>query len=230
MSKKLEDILFVIQARVNSERVPNKMLRPFSGTNLFEIALEKIKKTQIPTENFIASVYEQSLIDVANRHGFKEYRRTLESNMEERDIRIMYEWYNKFPKYKYAIKINACNLFLKAETIDAFINHYLESDNDGLFAVTSKQQYYWASDGELTTEWPEGYNIMNTKRVGKTFEAAHCLYAGSLELIDQGKWMGEPPYTKNNPELFEVEDFEALDIDHEWEFDLYTSYWDKKYG
>lgn len=228
--KNLNEILFIIQARTNSERVPNKMLRPFAGTNLFELALNKIKQTKIPVENFRTSVYEKSLADITHKHGFKHFQRTLESNLEEKDIRSMYEWYNKYPQFKYAIKINACHLFLKPETIDNFIDHYLQSKHDGLFSVISKNQYYWNEDKELITPWPTGYNIMNTKRVGKTYEAAHCLYAGKLSLIEEGKWMGEPPYTLCNPELFEVDIFESLDIDNEWEFDLYTSYWEKKYG
>jgi len=228
--KNIEEILFIIQARNNSERVPNKMLRPFSGTNLFEIALEKIKKTKIPPENFRASVYEDSLSEITKKHGFIPYRRSLKSNKEERDIRSMYEWYNKFPQFKYAIKINACHLFLKPETIDSFIDHYIDSKNDGLFSVIKNKQYYWNEDKELISKWPDGYNIMNTKYVGPTYEAAHCLYAGKLDLIGEGKWMGEPPYTKNNPELFEVDSFESLDIDHEWQFELYTSYWSKLIG
>ena len=43
--KNINDILFIVQARVNSERAPQKMIRPFAGTNLFDIALKKIKQT-----------------------------------------------------------------------------------------------------------------------------------------------------------------------------------------
>ena len=46
--KNLNEILFIVQARVNSERAPKKIIRPFAGTNLFDIALKKIKKTKIP--------------------------------------------------------------------------------------------------------------------------------------------------------------------------------------
>jgi len=230
MIKDINDILFVIQARTNSERVPNKMMRPFADTCLFEIALQKVLDSDIPNENFIASVYEQSLADATEKYGLKTYRRSLSSNLEERDIRVMYEWYDKFPQYKYAIKINPCNLFLKTETINSFIKQYLNSESEGLFAVTSKQQYYWDEDGTLQTSWPEGYNIMNTKRVGTTLEAAHCLYAGKMDLIGKGMWMGKPPYTKNNPELYIINEFEACDIDYEWQFDLYTSYWEKING
>ena len=46
--KNLNEILFIVQARVNSERAPKKMIRPFAGTNLFDIALKKIKQSKIP--------------------------------------------------------------------------------------------------------------------------------------------------------------------------------------
>lgn len=223
--KNLNEILFFIQARTNSERVPAKMTRSFAGTNLFEIALEKIKQTKIPQQNFIASVHEQSLIDLTKKHGFNVYHRSEASRNEEQDVRIMYEFHDQYPQYKYAVKINACNIFLKPNTIDAFIDQYINSPHDGLFSVVGKKSYFWNEQGELITNWPDGYNMMNTKYVEKTYEGAYCLFAGSIDLLSQGKWMGNPPFSKNDPELFEVDSFEALDIDHEWEFDLYTTHW-----
>ena len=35
---------------------------------------------------------------------------------------------------------------------------------------------------------------------------------------------------KDNPEIFIIDEFESLDIDYEWQFDLYTSYWKKLNG
>ena len=230
MSKDLNDILFVIQARTNSERAPNKMLREFAGTNLFEIALEKIKQTKIPLENFRASVHEQELVDVVEKHDLLYFKRTHESANNDTSLQKIYEWHDQFPQYKYAVLINACNLFLKPETIDAFIDQYCNNMYDGQFAVMPKQQYYWNANGTMITNWPAGNNIMNTKAVETTYEAGHVLYAGKLDQIAQGYWMGRAPYTLNNPALFEIEEFECLDIDYEWQFELYTHYWEKLYG
>ena len=67
--KNKEDVLVFIQARLGSQRVKNKMLRPFCGSNLFEISLNKVIDSDIPKENFYASIYEKELKDIANRHN-----------------------------------------------------------------------------------------------------------------------------------------------------------------
>ena len=242
--KDINDILFIIQARVNSERAPNKMIRPFntkvvigentelveSSTNLFDIALKKVKKTKIPLENFRASVFDSELIKIVEDNNLLYYQRSEESANNDTKLQTIYEWHDKFPQFTYAILINACNLFLKPETIDAFIDDYCNTSIDGLFAVMPKKQYYWNENGSLITNWPDNNNIMNTKAVEQVYEAGHVLYAGKLEKIQKGNWMGKPPYSKNNPKLFEIDEFECLDIDFDWQFDLYTHYWEKLYG
>ena len=65
--KNIKDITVIVQARTNSQRIPNKMLRPFADTNLFELALSKLLKSKtIPQQNIIASVYEDELKQIAN--------------------------------------------------------------------------------------------------------------------------------------------------------------------
>lgn len=228
-TKNINDILFIVQARTNSERVPNKMLRPFADTNLFDICLKKIKQTKIPVENFRASVYEPELIKVVEENGFLYYNRSHSSANNDNSLQEIYEWHDKF-EHKYVIIINACNLFLTPETIDAFIDAYCNSKFDGLFAVMHKKNYFWNAQGALQTPWPDNCNIMNTKAVEPTFEGAHVLYAGKREDIAKGYWMAPAPYTPHAPELFEINEFECLDIDYEWQFEIYTHYWEKLYG
>ena len=229
-NKTIDEVLFIIQARTNSERVPNKMLRPFANTNLFEIAINKVKQSNIPDSQFRASVYERELCNIVDKYGLQCYNRSEASANNDTSLQTIYEWHDQYPEYKYAVIINACNLFLEVDTINKFIDQYLASEHDGMFAVMPKKQYYWDSEGNLITEWPEGNNLMNTKAVGVTYEAAHVLYAGRLDMIADGMWMGNPPYTKNAPALVEISEFESLDIDYEWQFDVYTTYWEKLNG
>lgn len=216
--KNLDEIAVIVQARLNSQRVPGKMLRPFAGSNLFGIVLDKLLQSKIiPRHNIIGSVYEQELIDELDKRELSYWHRSKESANEDEDIKLIYEWYNKlFAKYKYVVLISGCNPLLKVETIDKFIEQFVLQPEDNLFAVIKKKTYYWDQNGKMITPWPEGQKIMNTKTVEPIYEAAHCLYASDLDLIEKEQFMVD--FTKENLKLFEIDELEAFDIDYEWQF------------
>jgi CMP-N-acetylneuraminic acid synthetase len=221
--KRLAQVAFIIQARLGSERLPGKMSRPFAGTTLLDIALEKVRhSTVIPRENFYLAVHEKELVDVARRHGVQVFARTLRSARGE-DLLEVYEWHDQLP-HDYVVKINACAPFLPVATIDAFVRQYLASPYDGLFGVVEERDYFWNAEGVLVTPWPKDLKIMNTKRVGVTYRAAHCLYAGRRDRIADGEWMGtfQRP---NDPALFPMTARDALDIDHPWQFEMCEAYY-----
>lgn len=120
--------------------------------------------------------------------------------------------------FKYVVLISACNPLLTVETIENFVKAYLESDKGGMFGVIGKKQYFWDDNGNMISPWPEEQKIMNTKTMGITYEAAHCLYASEMDIIGDGYWMDNklPP----EPELFVIEnELEIFDIDYPWQFE-----------
>ena len=215
--KNINDVCVVVQARLGSTRVPGKMLKPFCGTTLTDILLDKLKFSKaIPTENIFFSAHEKELQNVARRHGITIFDRSKKSaDSEGEPLSEIYEWHDKLP-YKYVVLISACNPLLKLKTIDNFFEEYLQS-NDGQFAVFEKKTYYWDKNGQPATDW-KGATIMNTKFVDPIYEAAHCLYASRLDVIKDGYWMDSqsPP----EPDLFTMDELEAFDIDYDWQFDI----------
>jgi len=216
--KKKEEVCLLVQARLGSQRVPGKMLRPFAGTTLVDILFEKLSKSKsIPKENIIFSAYEPELKEVANKYGINIFHRSEKSAFSEGEpMTEIYEWHDKVP-FKYVVLVSACNPLLKIETIDSFFDEYLKCDDSGQFAVFEKKTYYWDKDGNNITDWGDS-TIMNTKIVDPVYEAAHCLYASRIDVIKYGYWMDtqSPP----QPRLIVMEEHEAFDIDYEWQFKL----------
>ncbi len=217
--KKIEEVAVVVQARLSSERCPRKMIRPFAGTTLTDIACEKVLASKvIPRENFYLAVHEPELLEVANRHGVNVYKRSEKSALwdggPDAHLREMYEWWDKIP-FKYVVLVSACVPFLTTETIDNFFEAYRKSDSDGMFAVMEKMNYFWDEKFDFLTPLRDA--AMNTKNVQKTYEAAHCLYASKLSNIDKGIWMGDFS-KKGEIELYPISESECFDVDHEWEF------------
>lgn len=217
MDKDIKDVCIIVQARLGSQRIPKKMIKPFGGNTLLDILFEKLCGSGIiPLENIFVSAYETEIKDIVNKYGLNIFHRSKESAFEETDIRRIFEWHDKLP-FKYVVLVSACNPLLKIETINSFICGFLQSDNEGAFSVIEKKTYYWNKDGRSITDWC-GRTAMNTKLVDPVYEAAHCLYASRMDIIKDGFWMDNisPP----NPYLFVVDEIESFDIDYQWQFDV----------
>ena len=221
--KNINDVCIVVTARKNSERVPNKMLRPFAETTLVDLVFDKLNSSiLIPSENIYFSVYEDELKEIGKKHNINIYDRSKGSAESEGEpLSKFFEWHDKLP-FKYVVLVSACNPLLKIETIDSFIEKFLTSDSEGGFAVFEKKTYYWDKDGKAITDW-KGETRLNTKFVEPVYEAAHCLYASRMDIIGDNYWMDtkSPP----EPELFVMDELEAFDIDYEWQFKLGEKLW-----
>ena len=226
--KNINETVLVIQARLSSQRCPRKMVRPFAGSTLLDISIQKVLDSKIlPKENILVAVHEQELIDIANKYGVKVYKRSERSaNSEGTPMTELYEWWDQIP-YKNIVMFNACCTLLDTSTIDEFIKAYMETDARGLFGVMEKKNYFWDKNGDFITNWPDGQAVMNTKTAEVTYEAAHCLYASKLSDIGKGIWMGE--FKKDDPELFVVPEEETFDIDYEWQFNVAEVLYRNKY-
>jgi len=224
--KKAEEVAVVVQARLSSERCPRKMIRPFADSTLTEVMTKKILSSKvIPKNNFYLSVYDPELKEIGHRLGANVFNRSEASALwdggPKSHIKDMYEWHNKIP-FKYVVLVSACTPLLEVATIDNFFSAYLETKSDGLFAVVEKKNYFWNKEGALISRWPATEPAMNTKAVEATYEAAHCLYAGRMDKISQGIWMGD--FQKpGDIELFPISENEIYDVDYEWQFPIVES-------
>lgn len=219
--KNIEDVAILIQARLSSQRCPMKMIRPFADTTLTDLSIEKLLSSKIiPKKNIYLAVHEPELIAIGKKHDINVFVRSKKSAMAEGEsMRVLYEWWDKIP-FKYIVMINACVPMLKIETIDNFVRAYINTESNGMFGVVEKKNYFWDKDGNCLT--PPAEAVMNTKTADVVYEAAHCLYASSIDSIGRGIWMGDFR-EKGSIELMPVSEGEVFDIDYEWEFELYEA-------
>lgn len=213
--KDINDILFIVEARLHSSRMHQKMIRPFANTTLLDLALSKLTSLDlIPKQNLYLSAYEDEIKAIGRKHGVNIFERSKKSANAE-DLQTIKEWHDKLP-FKYVIVINSCTPLIKTETITNFITSFIESEYEGAFSVFKKQTYYWNKNGKMITDWPEGQQMFNTKFVDPIYEAAHVLYASRTDLIKKGYFITDKVPVE--PHLFVMNELEAFDIDYEWQF------------
>ena len=221
-----KNISLVIQARLGSQRVPGKMLKPFAETTLVDILLKNVSNLKsIGPDQVYFCAYEDELLDVASKYSINTIKRSKESSQEEKDIKVLFEWYKQIPT-SHLVMVSACNPLLQPETIDKFTQQYSTSDKEGAISVYESNNYFWDKEGKMLNKWPEGFTSMNTKFVEPTKIAAHCMYGSRVDLIPKGSWVtGKIPY---EVELITMPELESFDIDHQWQFKVAETLYEKQ--
>lgn len=220
--KNIKDVCFIVQARTQSTRVPNKMLKPFANSNLFEITVSKIIQSSfIPKDNFYLSIMDNELIEIAKKYNVNYFIRSEESTQEPVTLPKVFEWHDKLP-FKYFIIINACNPLLKIETIENFTKQFIKSNSNGQFGVFEKKTFLFNNEGVMINKFfgdDKYLATLETKFVETCYEAAHSLYAGTMEDISKEIYMGSFK-TPGDPEFFIMDEIECFDIDWPWQFKI----------
>jgi len=220
--KKISEVAFIIQARTQSTRVPNKMLRDFGGSTLFEVAINKfLSSTIIPKENIWISILDKELKDVSAKYDLNVFNRSEESTHEPVVLQKIFEWHQKLD-YKYYVILNACGPLLKIETLDDFIADFLTSPSRGSFSVFEKKHFMYDLQHNMLNNFlgEEKYlTTFETKLLEPIYEAAGCLYAGTMSDISEDIYMGTFK-SKDSPQFYIMNESESLDIDEPWQFEM----------
>lgn len=222
--KQLSDILFIVQARLNSSRLPGKMLKPFAGTNLTQITIDKVKQSIIPNENFYLSVNEPELIELANKNAVNVFVRD-ENSIRNDDkipftLKEVFNWWDKLP-FKYFIIMNACNPLVKVETINNFIKEFQKAEK-GLLSVKEHKHWFFKKDGSFIQDSYGGDHAKTTfnSKYVETLYSNGPLKGGLISDISKDIYCHD---FKTPPPLFIYPEEEYVDIDYEYEFKVAES-------
>jgi CMP-N-acetylneuraminic acid synthetase len=218
--KLLNEILFIVQARLNSSRLPGKMLKPFSNTTLFDITLEKVNKSIIPPSSFYVSINEKELIEAANKHKVNIYLRSDQSirndDINPFSVKELFEW-RELP-FKYFIIMNACNPLVKIETINNFVKEF-QKIKGGLLSVKKHKHWFYTPEGKFVQHSTGGNRArmtFNSKYVQPLYSNGP-IKGGLISDLKNNIYCWDQ---QSKPNVFIYPDDEYTDIDYQHEFDI----------
>ena len=223
----MSELLIFTQARLNSQRLPKKMVRDFAGRSLWDIACEKLHRLPYPKEMKWVSVHEQELKDIAARYDISVYDRSYESANSDKDVGLIWEICGNLPFSNY-VMFNPCLPLLSVDTITGFVEKFKESQGS-LFGVKVLKDYLWNISGTLIH--PYGTKMLNTKEFDEfpsrqLYMAAHCLYGGKCSDIIGGVQLGD--FTEGNPKLYPINSkVELFDVDDLEDFKIAEAIYEK---
>lgn len=217
----MKKITCMVNARLASERVKRKMVRPFAGSCLLEIALNKLKSCEfLDQDRLYLGAYDEEIKDVGKKMGVQIYNRTYASTLEPVTMGVLYKYLYDI-EADHILEINPCNPLLETSTINKALETFQENNYSSLFSVVKRKNFFFDEKSRMVNKFlgDEKYlPTLETKLVGPLYEAAHCIYIWQAERVKKEgiRWS----LTQNDPYLFEIPPEEAFDIDYPWQFEL----------
>lgn len=207
-------IIGIGQARRNSSRCKNKMLRQFGETSLVEIAVKRLANLSA-LDNAYFGAYDDEILDIAKKHleSEKIIKRTKEM-ANTNDMILSYSWIKDID-FDYCIWINSCHGHLRAETIDYAVNKFKKSNYKSMTSVIKKYNWFYNQNGDPINNFDPKTQV--------TSQQAEFLYqtTNAFHIFNKEHFFTEKTYwnnKRNDPGMFVINEIEALDVDTEEDF------------
>lgn len=203
--------------RVQSQRCPNKLLRPFGDTTLTDILLRKLRT--FGDQAFFAG-HEDEFRDRCDHHGVRFVPRSLHSASIDEPITQILSFLQDQP-YSHFLIVNACLPFLKVSTVQAFLDGCVADAMAPAFGVIRRKNHFIGLD-HRPLNFPEDLQTINSKTVTPVLEFAHALYFFERAyLFEHGRY-----WDWATVRLIELPDTrELVDIDTERDFEFAEALW-----
>ena len=205
----MKNISIVFNARVNSTRVPNKLLRPFANSSLFEIALEKLSKAKF-VDNVYVGIGDEELIEIAKKYpNIKILRREKDAIKKgTHDQRITFRHYGLI-ETDYIMVVNPCQPLLSLETLENVVNDFQTTNCISYTAAVKTGDWIFNSNGEALTIVDK--NNVTTNKDTSFYKGCHSFHIINKNLFLKNGYHWE--FKKNDPGLILVPENEIYDVD-----------------
>ena len=209
-------IVALVPMRHHSQRVPEKNYREMAGKPLYHHILNtlddcpEIDKIVVDTDSEI--IIEGLRADFPKIMIIERPTALCADNVPMNDI-LLYDT-DQVPADLY-LQTHSTNPLLKSETIARAIETFQKSypENDSLFGVTRYQTRLWDANSEPVNHDPAV--LLRTQDLPPLFEENSCIYIFDREtLLNRKNRIGAAPI------LFDIDPYEALDIDNEIDFTI----------
>lgn len=200
----------VIPIRQGSQRVKEKNLRPFAGSDLLSIKIETLKQA-VGIDEIIVNTDSEEAIELAISKGVSFHRREAYYASSECSGSDFFEHLGKVTDTDIFAYCPVTSPFVKTETIEKAIELFkIDRNHDCLSTVSLVKEFLWL-DGKAINYDPQ--NAPNSQNL-PNIEALNFGFTliGREELIKNKNIIGKKPM------FVQTSDIEAIDIDTPLDF------------
>ena len=208
-----------ISGRLNSERLPNKLILPFGESTLWEIACRKLDKLPTKYQKY-ALCCDKELVEIALKY------KNITVIIRDEDTALIdgpsKEIYRNLEVVDcdYLMALNPCCYMLKVETIISALGYFQQGNFDYMTSVKDFKSWLYHKKKLLTLVNKTNYS---TKEVKDYYEAAHCFH-----VFNKDQFFIDSNMLKDGHATFQIEQEEALDVDTLLDYQIGTIYMERR--
>ncbi len=212
----MSTITAVMNARTQSSRVPQKLLRDFAGTTIIDLALEKLNAFDFVEERILA-VAEDVFVEKAKNYPQVKVKMRSPDAVRRGHVPISLRYAHYLDiNTDYVLIFNPCHPFIKVETLKSAVETVRKYRYNSFTSVVPSTEWVFDAQGNsLTNKDPR---IVSTNQGPSRTKAAHAFHFIRPEFFRTEGILWT--FTANDPAVIPILEEEALDIDTELEFEL----------
>lgn len=224
----MKPISAIVNARLQSSRTKSKMVRPYCGTDLLEIALAKLNDLDFFEHRFLA-VAEDELARKAEKYPNVEVLRRKDEAVAPgpHHPMITFEHYTRVPT-EFFFVINPCAAFLSRDTIRKAYDLFQKTDFRSYIAVEQTRDWMFSASGDALTH-KNAAGFQNTSDGDYFLRATHAFYIANRDYFashDGQLWTLQ----RDDPHLVAMPSEEAVDVDTDLDFAISEYLYGRKLG
>ncbi len=213
----MREVSIVINARLASSRCPQKLVRPFAGTTLIELALRKLSWIY-GSEKYLAAG-DAEIIDL-----YQPYSKDVKLLRREKDAigpgehphSVSFRHYGDVPS-DYILIMNPCMPFTRVRTYEKAIRYFQEHPEImSLTSVLPFRDIFFDEDRKVITL--RDVDHISTTTAKELYKMSHVFHIINKDVfLDTGRCWA---YLDNDPAFMPVPKYECLDVDDEEDFEF----------
>lgn len=203
----------LVAVRSGSQRVQNKNIRPFAGSNLLEIKLEQLKRIRT-LDGIVVNSNDQSMLDIALAHGCEIVKR--DEYYASNSVSMSEVYKNMAENFDADIVayINVTNPLIKDETIYDAIETYKKY----LDRYDSLNSAHLIKEFLFQNNQPINYDLKNQPRSQDLPDIYALNFA--VNIISRENMIRNMNVVGSKPFIYGIDQVEATDIDNQIDFDF----------
>ena len=203
----------LVAVRSGSQRVQNKNIRPFAGSNLLEIKLLQLKRIK-NLDGVIVNSNDDYMLEVARTLGCETVKR--EQYYASNEVSMSEVYKNMAENFNGDIIVytNVTNPLLKDETIEKAIDTYLMRSED----YDSLNSAHLIKEFMIENGKPINYDLSRQPRSQDLPDIYALNFA--INIIERSKMIECKNVVGTHPLIWGIDEVEATDIDNPIDFEF----------